>query len=403
MKSKATQTSPIAFSEVEDANTRIRSIRHYRRVPHHANPKGQTRCRVVSRTEPADSCHRCNNRGVITFLAVLLAFTFILSFWIGARAQRRLHEAQALAATREREVADILNASSEAFVSLDAEGAITSWSSNAERLLGWSAPEVMGKKMSDTVIPEDHRRAYEENINTWSAGTRSAIVGHRVETAALHRDGHEQSVEMMMWARRNGGFNAFIHEIDGAAPEQPDVPDRRAATVLIDPLTSLGNRQLLEKDLAIYEGQVARYGLRSCVALIDIDNFKRFNERYGREKGDEVIVAIAEQLTSHSRSGDAIYRVGGDEFICLLPDQTLETGAVAVARIRRNIAELAIPDEDSPTGFLTVSAGLALLDVEHLKASAELLKDAESSLFRTRDGESTPGESDGTEGPTPSS
>jgi diguanylate cyclase (GGDEF)-like protein/PAS domain S-box-containing protein len=340
---------------------------------------------------------------VITFLAVLLAFTFILSFWIGARAQRRLHEAQALAATREREVADILNASSEAFVSLDAEGAITSWSSNAERLLGWSAPEVMGKKMSDTVIPEDHRRAYEENIDTWSAGTRSAIVGHRVETAALHRDGHEQSVEMMMWARRNGGFNAFIHEIDGAAPEQPDVPDRRAATVLIDPLTSLGNRQLLEKDLAIYEGQVARYGLRSCVALIDIDNFKRFNERYGREKGDEVIVAIAEQLTSHSRSGDAIYRVGGDEFICLLPDQTLETGAVAVARIRRNIAELAIPDEDSPTGFLTVSAGLALLDVEHLKASAELLKDAESSLFRTRDGESTPGESDGTESPTPSS
>jgi diguanylate cyclase (GGDEF)-like protein len=131
--------------------------------------------------------------------------------------------------------------------------------------------------------------------------------------------------------------------------------------------------------------------------LIDIDNFKRFNDRYGRERGDEVIVAIAERLASRSRSGDAVYRVGGDEFICLLPEQTLETGAIAVNRMRRSIAELAIPDEDSPTGVLTVSTGMALLDAEHLKASAELMKDAEDSLSRTREGETTQSGSDGTD------
>ncbi len=108
-------------------------------------------------------------------------------------------------------------------------------------------------------------------------------------------------------------------------------------------MTSLGTRQLLEKDLATYEGQVARYGLRSCIALIDIDDFKRFNERYGRDWGDAVIVAIADRLASRSRSGDSVYRVGGDEFICLLPEQSLETGAIAVDRMRRSIDELAIP------------------------------------------------------------
>ena len=150
----------------------------------------------------------------------------------------------------------------------------------------------------------------------------------------------------------------------------------------------MGNRKLLEKDLAVYEGQVARYGLRSCVALIDIDEFKSFNVRYGREAGDNVIVAIAERLASSSRSGDSVYRVGGDEFICLLPEQSLETGALAVSRMRRNIEELAIPHEGTPSGFLTVSAGLALLDAEHLKAAAELLKDAEAALYHARNPDS---------------
>ncbi len=338
---------------------------------------------------------------MIVFLVVLLALTVIVGVWYGAPARRRLLSAETLAATRERDVTEMLNASSEAFVSFDADGAITSWSSNAEQLFGWGSPYVMGKKMTETLIPVLHRQAYENDLNNWRAGTQSSIVGHRVETTALHSDGRELSVEMMIWARRNGGFNAFLHEVTVGAQGEPDVPDSHSTTPLTDPLTSLGNRQLLEKDLAIYEGQVARYGLRSCIALIDIDNFKRFNDRYGREKGDEAIVAIAERLASRSRSGDAVYRVGGDEFICLLPEQTLETGAIAVSRMCRSIAELAIPDEDSPTGVLTVSTGIALLDAEHLKASAELMKDAEASLSQMRQGETKHGETDGPENTMP--
>jgi diguanylate cyclase (GGDEF)-like protein/PAS domain S-box-containing protein len=301
-----------------------------------------------------------------------------------------------LVAIRDREIAQMIAASAEAFLSFDPGGAITSWSANAEGLFGWSADEITGKKFTDTLIPVLHRPAYEGALSNWRRETDSAIVGKRVETTALGHDGDELTVEMMIWARESGGFNAFVREVTNAALE-PDVLGAHTTTPLTDPLTSLGNRQLLEKDLATYEGQVARYGLRSCIALIDIDNFKRFNDRYGRERGDEVIVAIAERLASRSRSGDAVYRVGGDEFICLLPEQTLETGAIAVNRMCRSIAELAIPDEDSPTGILTVSTGMALLDAEHLKASAELMKDAEASLSRTREGEMKQGESDGTD------
>jgi diguanylate cyclase (GGDEF)-like protein len=153
---------------------------------------------------------------------------------------------------------------------------------------------------------------------------------------------------------------------------------------LTDPLTSLGNLRLLEKDLAVYEGQVVRYGMRSCVALIDINDFQKFNDRYGQEEGDKAIVAIAERLANRSRLGDSVYRVGGDEFICLLPEQSLESGALAVNRMRQSIEELAIPHEDSPSGVLTVSAGLTVLDAENLKSASDLLKDAQAALSRTK-------------------
>ncbi len=169
---------------------------------------------------------------------------------------------------------------------------------------------------------------------------------------------------------------------------------------LTDPLTSLGNRRLLEKDLAVYEGQIARYGMRSCVALIDIDDFKNFNDRYGSEAGDKAIVAIAERLANRSRSGDSVYRVGGDEFFCLLPEQSLETGSLAVNRIRQSIEELAIPHEGSPNGFLTVSAGLAVLDAENLKSTDELIADAESDLGRARGADAAPAEGVDDAGPS---
>jgi diguanylate cyclase (GGDEF)-like protein/PAS domain S-box-containing protein len=322
---------------------------------------------------------------MVAFLAVLLALVVIGGVWYEVAARRARPDVGAAVAQRDREIAQLLEATDEGFLSFDADGTISAWSDNAHELFGWGADDVMGKRVTDTLIPVLHRKAYENGLANYRPGAESAIVGHRVEAAALHRDGHEIEITMFIWARAGDGFNAFVRQIPPTfAPESGDAA-ARPTIALTDPLTSLGNRQLLEKDLAVYEGQVTRYGLRSCIALIDIDDFKRFNDRYGREKGDEVIVAIAERLASRSRSGDSVYRVGGDEFICLLPEQTLETGAIAVDRMRRNIEELAIPDEDSPTGLLTVSAGLALLDAEHLKATAELLKDAEVALGRSRE------------------
>ena len=318
------------------------------------------------------------------FFAVLAALVVVVALWREAGSRRRRRDAEDLVARRDVELAQVIESTDESFLSFDASGAITAWSARSEKLFGWSAAQVIGQSMTDTLIPVLHRKAYEIGLANYVPGTDSAIVAKRVETTALHHDGHEFPVAMMIWAREDGGFSAFARDASIATVDEGPGEGGRASVSLTDPLTSLGNRLLLEKDLGVYEGQVARYGLRSCIALIDIDDLKGFNDRYGRAVGDEAIVAIADRLASRSRSGDSVYRVGGDEFICLLPEQTLETGAIAVNRMCRSIEELAIPHEGSSTGILSVSTGLALLDAEHLKATGDLLKEAEGALDRGR-------------------
>ena len=152
-----------------------------------------------------------------------------------------------------------------------------------------------------------------------------------------------------------------------------------------DPLTGLGNRRALEEDLDHLEARVRRYGHRYCMAVIDIDHFKSYNDTYGHQAGDEVLQAVAAQLKAHTRSGDEVYRYGGEEFLCIFPEQSLATGALAVQRMRIGLERLAIPHADSPTDMLTFSAGLAMSDPDHPRSTSEVLKEADEALYSAKE------------------
>jgi diguanylate cyclase (GGDEF)-like protein len=152
-----------------------------------------------------------------------------------------------------------------------------------------------------------------------------------------------------------------------------------------DPLTGLGNRRALEEDLVLLEARVSRYGHTYGVALLDIDYFKAYNDNYGHQAGDEVLRVVAAELKDHARSGDAVYRYGGEEFLCIFPEQSLATATQAVQRMRLGVAQLAIAHVDNPPGVLTVSAGVAQLDSSHSRSMTEVLKEADEALYRAKD------------------
>jgi two-component system cell cycle response regulator len=151
-----------------------------------------------------------------------------------------------------------------------------------------------------------------------------------------------------------------------------------------DPLTGLGNRRALGDDLELLEARTARYGHRYCMALLDVDLFKTYNDTYGHPAGDEVLREVAAQLTQEARAGDALYRYGGEEFLCIFAEQSLESGVVAVERMRAGLQHRALPHGGNPVGVLTVSAGLAVLDPERPRLVSDVLKEADEALYRAK-------------------
>jgi diguanylate cyclase (GGDEF)-like protein len=166
-------------------------------------------------------------------------------------------------------------------------------------------------------------------------------------------------------------------ELEGLNRELVDIARK-------DALTGLGNRRALEEDRDLLEARVSRYGHRYCMALVDVDQFKSYNDTYGHQAGDQVLYAVAAQLKDQARGGDAIYRYGGDEFLCVFPEQSVAAGSVAVERMRIGVERLRIFNANSPFGVLTFSAGLAMLDAGHTRSVGDVIREADEALYRAK-------------------
>ena len=120
------------------------------------------------------------------------------------------------------------------------------------------------------------------------------------------------------------------------------------------------------------------------MALIVVDHFKSYNDAFGHSAGDEILRSVADELVSHTRGGDAVYRYGGEEFLCIFPEQTLAGAALAVERMRAGLERLAIPHTGNPLGVLTISAGAAVLDPYLVRSAPQVLGQADKALYRAK-------------------
>ena len=159
--------------------------------------------------------------------------------------------------------------------------------------------------------------------------------------------------------------------------------DELREQALHDPLTNLYNRryfhELLERELA----QSEREGKPLSLVMIDIDYFKKINDTYGHQAGDRVLVALAEILTSSTRSGDAAFRFGGEEFVLILPGMDAEIGLGRAESLRKIFAEKAIHTEDGDAKT-TLSAGIATYPT-HAVDAKRLLRKADKALYAAKE------------------
>jgi diguanylate cyclase (GGDEF)-like protein/PAS domain S-box-containing protein len=125
-----------------------------------------------------------------------------------------------------------------------------------------------------------------------------------------------------------------------------------------DPLTELFNRRYLEETLERELARAAREDYSVCVIMIDLDHFKRVNDTYGHEAGDEVLKTLAITLSEQCRRGDFACRYGGEEFVVIMPNINLETAYERAENIRKSLNSLHVPYRHYSL-TITISMGIA--------------------------------------------
>lgn len=150
-----------------------------------------------------------------------------------------------------------------------------------------------------------------------------------------------------------------------------------------DALTQTGNRLRLDEDLRSFEARRERYSHRYCVAMCDVDFFKQYNDSYGHVAGDHVLREISDCMRKALRSGDQLYRYGGEEFCVILPEQSIEEAAQVMERVRDAVQKLNLTQANTVNGCVTVSIGVAAADAA-AETPEECIKRADTALYSAK-------------------
>lgn len=150
-----------------------------------------------------------------------------------------------------------------------------------------------------------------------------------------------------------------------------------------DPLTGLSNRRYLWHFLPYELLRVARRESSLAVIMIDLDHFKRVNDIHGHEAGDLVLTKVAALLRSHIRDSDIASRYGGEEFVLVLPDATLEGTKRRADAIRNAIRELKLEHLGKPITGVTASIGIAMFP-DHAEDSESLMRIVDDLLYEAK-------------------
>jgi two-component system cell cycle response regulator len=161
----------------------------------------------------------------------------------------------------------------------------------------------------------------------------------------------------------------------GTGIDNARVYEEAKGLALHDPLTGLANRRYLELTFTENLARARRHGAPFAIIMFDIDYFKKYNDTYGHDAGDEILVTTARVVTAQVRGIDFLARYGGEEFILLLPDTTLSQGGAVAEKVRQLV--------ESAVG-VTISLGMSAYDAELANSKESMINQADKALYRAK-------------------
>jgi diguanylate cyclase (GGDEF)-like protein/PAS domain S-box-containing protein len=269
-----------------------------------------------------------------------------------------------------------------ALESLDHEGCLLGWNASIGRITGFDRAATLGQSFS-VFYPAGH------------------LSRERAQDRLQEADRSGWSIDEGWMERADGSrfwgscLIAPLHAVEEDRPEERayslivrDVSDRREATealrrsVSCDHLTGLTNRRAFFEAAHLEMERWARAPRPLSVVLIDADHFKRINDAHGHAAGDAVLRHLAAGLSANFRAIDVVARIGGEEFVALLPGATAADAEAVAVRLCQNIAAQPALIDGRPIAY-TVSAGVATMEAG-VDSVNTLLKRADTAMYAAK-------------------
>jgi diguanylate cyclase (GGDEF)-like protein len=277
--------------------------------------------------------------------------------------------------------ARILDQLTDGVLVADTRGLILDLNPSAERLLGLSVGWPLPPAIAALLRPAPR--------------TGEMGEGPQMTTFEIEGEPRELEVRTMPWLRP-GTHDRFVlvlrdtterdrmeTELRRVNEELSRMNERLQRLARTDGLTGLANRTHLMEAMTIEVLRARRHRRALGLLVLDLDHFKRVNDRFGHPTGDAVLQGTAERIASLLRESDLAARLGGEEFAVLLPETGLEGANVLAERIRIRLAEWRFSAPDGSELGVTASFGVAALS-DGMEV-ADLIQAADAAMYRAKD------------------
>jgi diguanylate cyclase (GGDEF)-like protein/PAS domain S-box-containing protein len=319
------------------------------------------------------------------FVVALLLVIALIGFFFVSQLQAR----QRLAAELEAKEADfrlLAEESSDMVTRIGMDECNHYVSPSSTRVVGWRPEQLMGKPALAGVNAEDLPRV-EAMVAALKRGDNEDA---RIVYRTRHRVKAEIWIESTMRVTREYGTGEItgVVAISRDMTEHKDLEQKLASLATLDGLTGIANRRFFDEHLENEWARARRDGTPLSLLLIDVDHFKKYNDRYGHQAGDACLKSVAQALAAQARRpADVAARYGGEEFVLLLPNTDRAGCELIGSRIRDSFADLGIDHESNlPSKKVTVSIGGAIAAFHDAKASSSsLVEAADRALYSAKD------------------
>jgi diguanylate cyclase (GGDEF)-like protein/PAS domain S-box-containing protein len=268
---------------------------------------------------------------------------------------------QSLRASEERYRALVENASDMVFRT-NHNGYITFANVSTILMTGYEEDEIIGKRYMEIIHPDMR----EEAENFFRNQSVKKIKNTYSEYPVVKKDGTEiwlgQNTQLIMEGGKITGFQAVSRDITERKRLEKDLKEseeRYRQLSIMDELTQLYNARHFHSQIKMEVNRLERYDYPLTLLLLDLDDFKVFNDTYGHLEGDQVLMRLGQVIKRCLRKADSAYRYGGEEFTVILPMTTGEEGMVTAERIREELSKEDFTPMPDKIVHLTVSIGLS--------------------------------------------